>query len=136
MKKMNQLAICAMICISCPASLAMTKSKIALIKGSVSLIAGPPIANAEIIIKDIWANPLMMTMREREIARTTTDNNGNFTIRVAYRHHVHIVLPSADCRWGPSSGGIHETKRNQDGTYIVEMRAPEGSCSKRPVPAP
>ena len=136
MKPLTRLTICAFLCTFCFASFAMTRGKIASIKGSVSLIAGPPIANTEIIIKDSWANPLMMSMREREITRTTTDANGNFTIRVAYRHNLHIVLPGRDCRWGWSSGGIHETKRNEDGTYIVEIRAPEASCAKTPVPAP
>ena len=136
MKQVTRLAICALLCILCSASFAMTRGKIAVIRGSVSLIAGPPIANTEIIIKDSWANPLMFSMREREITRTTTDNNGNFTIRVAYRHNLHIVLPGSNCRWGSSGGGIHETKRSQDGTYIVEIRAPTAPCSKSPVPEP
>ena len=114
----------------------MTRGKIAVIKGSVSLIDGPPIANTEIIIKDSWANPLMFSMREREITRTTTDNNGTFTIRVAYRHNLLIVLPRSNCRWGSSGGGIHETKRSEDGTYIVEIRAPTAPCPKSPVPEP
>ena len=77
MKKMNQLAICAMICISCPASLAMTKGKIALIMSGrwpailahVEAIADPTAkAMAEVALHDTlnWerASPTVAQMAE------------------------------------------------------------------------
>lgn len=124
---MLRLAVNLLLIAMTTGALAMASGNIATIEGVVVLTTGEPARNAVLIVKDSWAGAL--SMKEREITRLTTDNEGRFFLKnIAYRHTLDLLVMGKDCMWFTGNDTITPEQRGKDGVYRIRIELLKKSC--------